>query len=121
MVGDTGIEPLQHAARDTGRDQDESKRLSCIRGRCLRRSERCRELSDRRGVVITKQALSFLDRGRPIPVTLRSDGLGTTPLLHFTGPADKALFGIAEQRGRSDLSQGHNTVARAAGEPGPKP
>lgn len=56
-------------------------------------------LSNSRGMVITKRALSFLDRGRPNPLSLR--GVGLDSVLLYAGPADKALFGYAEQRGGS--------------------
>jgi hypothetical protein len=48
------------------------------------------------GVVITSDRLSFVARGRPLPITIMGEGEST--VLNFVGPVDTALFGFAEGR-----------------------
>lgn len=49
-----------------------------------------------RGLVITRERLSFVARGRPRPITLM--GAGEHTILNFVGPVDSALFVLAEER-----------------------
>lgn len=47
------------------------------------------------GMVIDRQGIHFLDRGRPRPVSLVGEGV--TSMLLYSGPVDKALFARAER------------------------
>jgi len=49
-----------------------------------------------RGVVITRDRLSFVARGRPRPITIV--GAGENTILNYAGPVDSALFGFADER-----------------------
>jgi hypothetical protein len=47
-----------------------------------------------RAIVVTESAISFLDPGRPLPLSFVGAGAGRTTLL-WDGPITKAMFGIA--------------------------